>query len=73
MFADYISKSGETRSAWADKIGVTRSYLSDILNGKKTPSLKVAVTIERMTGGEVKAVSWHPPDPESVSPDSNAA
>ena len=55
MLANFITQSGESRSAWADKIGISRSYLSDILNGNKVPSLPVAVRIERLTGGKVTA------------------
>lgn len=61
MFAEYITKSGDSRAAWAARVGVSRSYLSDMLNGKKTPSLDVAVRIERLTGGAVPASSWIAP------------
>jgi plasmid maintenance system antidote protein VapI len=60
MFADHIRSSGMTRSAWADRLKVSRSYLSDLLNGKKVPSLDLAVRIERATGGAVAASSWVP-------------
>lgn len=58
MFADFISASGKTRKDWADRIGVSKSYLSDLLNGKAVPSLAVAAKIERLTDGEVSASSW---------------
>lgn len=57
MLAEFITQSGESRSAWADRIGISRSYLSDILNGHKVPSLPLAVKIERLTGGAVTAAS----------------
>lgn len=60
MFAEFIKASGKTRASWATRIGVTASYLSDLLNGKKTPSLEVAVRIERETDGAVPAASWIP-------------
>lgn len=60
MFAEYITRSGLSRAAWAAKIGISRSYLSDLLNGKKDPSLRVAVDIERLTAGAVPASSWMP-------------
>jgi transcriptional regulator with XRE-family HTH domain len=60
MFTDFITRSGKSRSHWAERLGVSRSYLSDLLNGNRTPSLELAARIERMTGGEVPAVSWVP-------------
>jgi DNA-binding transcriptional regulator YdaS (Cro superfamily) len=60
MFSEFIRTSGQNRSAWADRLGVSRSYLSDLLNGNKTPSLELAVQIERATGGAVPASSWIP-------------
>ncbi len=68
MFAEYIRKCGESRAAWATRIGVSRSYLSDMLNGKKTPSLDVAVRIERLTQGAVPASSWIAPAPDAGAP-----
>lgn len=65
MFSEFISTSGQNRASWADKLGISRSYLSDLLNGHKTPSLELAVAIERATGGHVPANSWVPePDAE---------
>ncbi len=74
MFADFIRTSGQTRTQWADRLGISRSYLSDILNGNKMPGLVLAAQIERETGGAVMAASWVPeaaakpvaptPDPE---------
>lgn len=60
MFAEFITTSGETRSAWAARLGISRSYLSDILNGNRKPGLELAVRIERATGGEVPAAIWVP-------------
>jgi transcriptional regulator with XRE-family HTH domain len=60
MFAHYVTSSGLTQTAWADRIGVSRSYMSNLLNGKKRPSLEVAVRIERETGGLIPASSWVP-------------
>ena len=58
MFANHISISGRSRTAWAADLGISKSYLSDLLNGKKTPSLDLAVRIQRMTGGAVPAHIW---------------
>lgn len=58
MFADFINQSGETQTAWAARLGVSKSYLSDLLGGKRRPSLDLAFRIERATGGAVPAAVW---------------
>ncbi|GAA6190872.1 helix-turn-helix transcriptional regulator [Phaeobacter sp. NW0010-22] len=58
MFATEVDQSGETRAAWAKRLGVSRSYMSDLLNGNRIPSLELAAKIERLTAGKVTAVSW---------------
>ena len=58
MLAEFITTRGETRRAWARRLDISESYLSDLLSGKKTPSLALAARIERETGGAVTAVSW---------------
>lgn len=58
MFANIISESGQTRTHWAERLGITKSYLSDLVNGKRVPSLELAVRIERETSGRVTAASW---------------
>jgi transcriptional regulator with XRE-family HTH domain len=58
MFTQIITDSGESQTKWADRLGISRSYLSDILAGKKTPSLALAVKIMTETGGRVACESW---------------
>ena len=60
MFSDFIRSSGETRSAWAQRLGISKGYLSDLLNGKRVPSLEIAVAIQRATDGKIAADSWVP-------------
>lgn len=69
MFSEFIQSSGQNRATWADRLGVSRSYLSDLLNGNKTPSLELATKIERATGGVVPASSWIPDPAEAHAPD----
>jgi transcriptional regulator with XRE-family HTH domain len=69
MFAEFIRNSGETRSAWAERLGISKSFLSDLLNQNRLPSLDLAVRIERATGGVVLASGWikdpaNPPTPD---------
>lgn len=74
MFADFIRTSGQTRSQWADRLGISRSYLSDILNGNKRPGLDLALDIERETGGVVTVKSWaRSAVSEATTPEEDAA
>ena len=56
--SEYIKGSEGSQSDLARRIGVSRSYLSEIVSGAKTPSLAVAVKIEEETGGTVVATSF---------------
>ncbi len=44
--------------ALAQAVGISQSYLSDIKNGNRVPSLRVAFAIEDATQGAVPARSW---------------
>lgn len=43
---------------FAEKVGISPAYLSQILSGARTPSLDVACLIEDATGGVVPVRSW---------------
>jgi len=58
MFKDHIIASGQQRKDWADLLKISTSYLSLLEAGRKTPSLDLAVRIERATNGAVSATSW---------------
>lgn len=47
-----------TRSAFAGRVGISPSYLTELAAGIKRPSLDVACRIERETGGAVKVAHW---------------
>jgi len=67
MLAEFITRSGENQAAWAKRLCVSRSYLSGLVNGNKSPSLDLAVRIERLSGGEVPATSWVPQTKEDAA------
>ena len=54
---DYILSSGIKRRKFAERIGVSESYISLLVNGKRRPSVSVALQIERITGGNVSAIN----------------
>lgn len=57
--AEYIAAS-PTRSQqeWAELFGISRSYLSEILSGQKTPGRKAIQKIATATGGAVGPAAW---------------
>lgn len=55
--AKFVRDRDGTQSDFARAVGVSKSYLSLILAGKRGPSLRVAAAIEKETGGEVPAAS----------------
>jgi transcriptional regulator with XRE-family HTH domain len=59
--ANLLRQKRMTRTAFAAHIGVGQGYLSDIMNGKATPSLVVAARIEAATGGAVKCIDMVDP------------
>lgn len=66
MFAEFIKSSGERQTVWARRIGVSQSYLSSLISGRKEPSLRIAARIERLSNGAVPAASWVPDEAAPV-------
>jgi transcriptional regulator with XRE-family HTH domain len=52
---DWLESKGKSRAALAGDLGISPSHLSLILSGERTPSLELAVAIERLTGIPPKA------------------
>jgi len=58
---DWLDANSVRQSALADRCGYDRGNFNRILRGTATPTLQLAVLIERETGGIIKAVEWvHP-------------
>lgn len=53
----YLSSTGTTQASLAAAVGISRCYTSELVAGSKTPSLAVAVRIEKFTDGAVTAGS----------------
>lgn len=51
--ADYLDQAGVTQRAFAKKVGVSPSYICEIVKGTKSPGLKLALRIVAATGGVV--------------------
>lgn len=58
MLREHILSSGESYATWAARLGITPPFLSNLMNGKRLPSLALAVRIEAETGGAVPPSSW---------------
>jgi len=56
--AAYMHENNLTQGAAAAVIGVSRSYLSEILSGAKRPGRAAIERIEAATGGAVPAAVW---------------
>lgn len=63
---DYIMDQGWTQADAAASIGISRSYLAEILSGAKQPGRATIDKIVTATRGAVPAVVWFQPAP---SPD----
>ena len=56
--AAWMQEAGLRDREVADAIGVERSTVTYVRLGKRSPSLRVAVAIERLTSGVVTVQSW---------------
>lgn len=65
------SRPDRPQREWAEEFGVSRSFFSEILSGRKFPGRKTISRIEEVTGGKVPASVWFPssaPVSPEVSP-----
>lgn len=51
--ADYLKKNALTHENFSKRVGVTRPVITQIIGGKRNPSLKLVKRIEEETNGEV--------------------
>jgi DNA-binding transcriptional regulator YdaS (Cro superfamily) len=54
----YLDEHGITLTQFAHQIGCSTSRVWQLLNGRGKPSLKLIVSIERATNGEVTFEDW---------------
>ena len=50
---EYLKKYRVTQRSFAKQVGVTEAYISQILNGLRSPSIRLAGKIEDKTEGNV--------------------
>ena len=51
--AEYLRASDIRQAQFAKQVGISRSYMSEIVSVERTPSLSVALEIHSQSGGSV--------------------
>ena len=62
---EYLKKCKITQRSFADKVGVTESYMSQIMSGVRSPSLHLAKRILKETDSQVTIEDLAKPDAPS--------
>lgn len=52
--AQYLRENDRTQREFARAVGVSASYMNELVQGGKTPSIAVAAKIEALTNGDVQ-------------------
>lgn len=73
LFAEWIKKSGKTRTAVASEIGVSPSLITQLCDGSVWPGKEVAGRIQAVTEGQVTPNDFmSSADPSPSEPDEAA-
>lgn len=71
--AEYLNENKLTQRSFAAQVGVSPSYLNEIVQGVKSPRMALAAKIEALTNGAVPmaalVVTARAPTPSPSSPD----
>ena len=59
----HIDRLGISQTAFAERLGVSKGYLSQILSGKREPSRELIQRIDQATEGHVPPAVWFQPWP----------
>lgn len=51
--SEYLKETKLTQEEFAALVGVTRPFITNILNGKRNPSIQLAIRIDEVTNGKV--------------------
>lgn len=54
--AEYMERTGTTHAALAEKLGISRSYVTLLSAGDRQPSLTLALRIQALTGVPAEAL-----------------
>ncbi len=61
----WMERSGRSYEDVADTLGISTSYISNLLTGGRTPSLALATRIAHLTG--IQPTSWAKPSKDAVA------
>lgn len=64
---DYLREHRLTHAEFASRIGATQAAVTRYANGRRKPSLDKIITIERVTGGAVRAIDFATSEPRSAA------
>ena len=56
----FADKPHGSKAAMAEALGISRTWMGQIINLHKVPSPEIALQIERLTNGEVRRVDLRP-------------
>lgn len=56
----WLEGNAITHKEFADRIPISRSYVTHIVTGRSSPPYKLACRIEEVTKGEVPKTNWFP-------------
>lgn len=56
--ARWLYDAGRTVTETAAELGCSKQHLSNIVHGHSSPSLELAVAIDKLTSGAVPVESW---------------
>ena len=65
--AKYIEKTGVRQSSLARDLGISRSHMSELVAGKKSPSPKMIGRIRDVTKGAIPVEAWFSEGGDSTS------
>jgi DNA-binding transcriptional regulator YdaS (Cro superfamily) len=63
---DYLAATGQSMTAFAERVGVSRPHLSQIADFRCKPSLDVAYAITMATGGVISMAYWIEASPHNT-------
>jgi DNA-binding transcriptional regulator YdaS (Cro superfamily) len=67
--SQYLKDRNLTQRTFAAQVGVSPSYMNEIVQGVKAPRMTVAAKIERLTGGAVPMAALLVPATQTTNTD----
>jgi transcriptional regulator with XRE-family HTH domain len=64
----YLSDHGVSRAAFCELVGTSQAHLGRLLSGQARPGVALALRIESLTLGKVRAEDWCDPDELCLPP-----